>query len=323
MGSGQDSGMEIRVGTSGYAYKEWRGSFYPEKQKPAEMLRYYAERFSAVEINNTFYKLPERGMLERWAEQVPPGFVFVLKASQRITHRQRLSLESKETLDYLFDVAGALGPRLGPVLFQTPPFLKKDAPRLRAFLDLLPSGRPVAFEFRHETWRDQEVYDTLRARNAALVCADTEESGETGAEIVPTADWGYLRLRRCDYDDADAPPVARPHPRPALAAGPLSSSSTRTASPSPGRRSSASCASGGSGGAQPPVRPVQRTCVAPAAPVVPSGLGFRERQSVVTVSAAPSDELASAACLKQVVAARGPSLSRPWQSRSPPASRTR
>ncbi len=193
--------MEIRVGTSGYAYKEWRGSFYPEKQKPAEMLRYYAERFSAVEINNTFYKLPERGMLERWAEQVPPEFVFVLKASQRITHRQRLSAESKETVDYLFDVASALGPRLGPVLFQTPPFLKKDTARLRAFLDFLPSDRPVAFEFRHETWRDAEVYETLRARNAALVCADTEESGEAGAPIVPTADWGYLRLRRCDYDD--------------------------------------------------------------------------------------------------------------------------
>ena len=102
--------MEIRVGTSGYAYKEWRGSFYPEKLKPAEMLRYYAERFSTVEINNTFYKLPERGMLERWAEQVPADFVFVLKASQRITHRQRLSAESKETVDYLFDVASALGP---------------------------------------------------------------------------------------------------------------------------------------------------------------------------------------------------------------------
>jgi uncharacterized protein YecE (DUF72 family) len=193
--------MEIRVGTSGYAYKEWRGSFYPEKQKTAEMLRYYADRFSAVEINNTFYKLPERGMLERWAEQVPPGFVFVLKASQRITHRQRLSVESKETVDYLFGVAEALGPRLGPVLFQTPPFLKKDVGRLRAFLDLLPAGRPAAFEFRHESWRDDEVYETLRARNAAHVCADTEESGEAGAPIVATADWGYLRLRRCDYDD--------------------------------------------------------------------------------------------------------------------------
>ena len=194
--------MKILVGTSGYAYKEWRGSFYPEKMKEKEMLRYYAERFSAVEINNTFYRLPGREMLLRWAEEVPPGFVFVLKASQRITHRQRLSAESKETVDYLFDVASALGGRLGPVLFQTPPFFRKDADRLRRFLDLLPAGHPVAFEFRHETWRDDEVHEALRSRNAALVCADTEESGEGGAPIVPTADWGYLRLRRCDYDDA-------------------------------------------------------------------------------------------------------------------------
>ena len=202
--------MEIRVGTSGYSYKEWRGSFYPEKLKAAEMLRYYAERFSTVEINNTFYKLPERGTLERWAEQVPAGFVFVLKASQRITHRQRLSAESKETVDYLLDVASALGTRLGPILCQTPPLLKKDVPRLRAFLDFLPSERRFAFEFRHETWRDEQVYDALRARNAAFVCADTEEAGEAGAPIVPTADWGYLRLRRCDYDDqALAPWAAR------------------------------------------------------------------------------------------------------------------
>jgi uncharacterized protein YecE (DUF72 family) len=192
--------MEIRVGTSGYAYKEWRGSFYPEKQKPAGMLRYYAERFSTVEINNTFYKLPERGMLERWAEEVPRDFLFVLKASQRITHRQRLSPESKETVDYLFDVAGALGARLGPVLFQTPPFFKKDVERLRAFLGALPPEHPVAFEFRHESWNDDEVRGVLRERNAALVCADTEESGAAGAAIVPTADWGYLRLRRLDYE---------------------------------------------------------------------------------------------------------------------------
>ena len=200
--------MEIRVGTSGYAYKEWRGSFYPDKQKPAGMLRYYSERFSAVEINNTFYKLPERGMLERWAEEVPGGFVFVLKASQRITHRQRLAPESKETVEYLFDVAKALGTRLGPVLFQTPPFFKKDVERLRAFLDILPAGRPAAFEFRHESWRDDGVHALLRERNAALVCADTEESAETGAPIVPTADWGYLRLRRGDYDAATLLPWA-------------------------------------------------------------------------------------------------------------------
>jgi uncharacterized protein YecE (DUF72 family) len=193
--------MQILVGTSGYAYKEWRGSFYPEKTKEKDMLRFYAGRFGAVEINNTFYRLPSRETLLRWASEVPPGFTFVLKASQRITHRQRLAAESKETVDYLFDVAAALGDRLGPVLFQTPPFLRKDVPRLREFLAFLPPGRLTAFEFRHETWRDEEVYEALRGRNAALVCADTEESGGAGAPIVPTADWGYLRLRRCDYDD--------------------------------------------------------------------------------------------------------------------------
>ena len=159
-------------------------------------------------------------MLLRWADEVPPGFVFVLKASQRITHRQRLSAESKETVDYLFDVAQALGDRLGPVLFQTPPFLKKDLGRLRDFLGFLPPERPVAFEFRNETWRDEEVHEALRARNAALVCADTEESGEAGAPIVPTADWGYLRLRRCDYDDAGLARWARADPLPAVEEGP-------------------------------------------------------------------------------------------------------
>ncbi|MFI4945213.1 MAG: DUF72 domain-containing protein, partial [Burkholderiales bacterium] len=154
------------------------------------------------------YKLPERQTLERWAEQVPAGFVFVLKASQRITHRQRLAPESKETVDYMLDTGAALGDKLGPILFQTPPFLKKDAARLRAFLELLPVARRYAFEFRHETWRDDEVYETLRARNAALVCADTEASGAEGAPIVPTADWGYLRLRRMDYDAAALEPWA-------------------------------------------------------------------------------------------------------------------
>ena len=231
--------MQIRVGTSGYAYKEWRGSFYPEKQKPAEMLRYYAERFSTVEINNTFYKLPERGMLERWAEQVPPDFVFVLKASQRITHRQRLSAESKETVDFLFDVASALGARLGPVLFQTPPFLKKDMPRLRAFLDFLPRERPVAFEFRHETWRDDEVYEALRAHNAALVCADTEDSGEgeprssrppTGATCACAAATTTTGRRA----------LGRAHPLPALATGVRLLQARRREAATTGRRSRAS-----------------------------------------------------------------------------------
>jgi uncharacterized protein YecE (DUF72 family) len=194
--------MRVHVGTSGYAYKEWRGSFYPEKMKDKDMLRYYSERLRAVEINNTFYRLPGREMLLRWTEQVPEGFLFVLKASQRITHRQRLAAASKETVDYLFETAAALGPRLGPIFFQTPPFLKKDAARLRGFLDLLPRSHPVAFEFRHETWFDDEIYDALRARNAALVAADKDDAAGTATAVTPTADWGYLRLRRCDYDDA-------------------------------------------------------------------------------------------------------------------------
>jgi uncharacterized protein YecE (DUF72 family) len=194
--------MRIHVGTSGFAYKEWRGSFYPEKMREKDMLRYYAERLKAVEINNTFYRMPARETLLRWAEQVPEGFTFVLKASQRITHRQRLSPESAETVRLLFDTAGALGRRLGPVFFQTPPLLKKDADRLRAFLSYLPDGHPVAFEFRHESWIDEEVYAALRERNAALVAVDKDEAGDEGAPFAPTADWGYLRLRRREYDDA-------------------------------------------------------------------------------------------------------------------------
>jgi uncharacterized protein YecE (DUF72 family) len=194
--------MRIHVGTSGFAYKEWRGSFYPEKIREKDMLGYYAARLRAVEINNTFYRLPSRETLLRWVEQVPDGFTFVLKASQRITHRQRLSPASAETVGFLFETARALGDHLGPVFFQTPPFLKKDIGRLRDFLAALPPAHPVAFEFRHETWFDDEVYAALRGRNAALVSADKDESGAEGAPIVATADWGYLRLRRCDYDAA-------------------------------------------------------------------------------------------------------------------------
>ncbi len=197
--------MQVLVGTSGYSYKAWKGSFYPEDLKNADMLRYYAERFSSVEINNTFYRMPKASMLEGWREQVPPTFLFVLKASQQITHRKRLK-EASEPLEYLLKTASVLGEQLGPVLFQLPPFLKKDLPRLQSFLELLPEGRPFAFEFRHESWADDEVHGALRERNVALVCADTEDSGEEGAPIIPTADWGYLRLRRCDYTEAELRP---------------------------------------------------------------------------------------------------------------------
>ena len=197
--------MQIRVGTSGYSYKEWKGSFYPEDLKSADMLRSYAERFTSVEINNTFYRMPKATMLEGWAGQVPSDFRFVLKASQQITHRKRLK-DAGEPVAYLLETAATLGERLGPVLFQLPPYLKKDVGRLRDFLALLPDGRPFAFEFRHDSWSTDEVHDALHERNCALVCADTEDSGEEGARIVSTADWGYLRLRRCDYTPAELRP---------------------------------------------------------------------------------------------------------------------
>jgi uncharacterized protein YecE (DUF72 family) len=194
--------MQVLVGTSGYAYKEWKGSFYPADIKPPDMLRFYAERFPTVEVNNTFYRTPRANVLAAWAAQVPPGFLFVLKGPQRITHLKRLK-DAQEPLAYLLEAVAVLGPQLGPLLFQLPPYLKKDIDRLRDFLALLPEGRPAAFEFRHESWLDEETFDALRAKNAAFVSADTDETGEAGAPVVPTADWGYLRLRRCDYTDAD------------------------------------------------------------------------------------------------------------------------
>jgi uncharacterized protein YecE (DUF72 family) len=192
--------MQVLVGTSGYSYKEWKGTFYPEELKSADMLRYYAERLSTVEINNTFYRMPKASLLESWAAQVPPDFVFVLKGSQRITHMKRLK-NAGESVDYLFKTAATLESKLGPVFFQLPPSLRKDVPRLRAFLELLPPDREVAFEFRHETWFDEEVYGALREKGVALCAADTDDSGEEGAPIVPTARFGYLRLRRAEYSD--------------------------------------------------------------------------------------------------------------------------
>jgi uncharacterized protein YecE (DUF72 family) len=190
--------MNIRVGTSGYSYKEWKGSFYPEKLPGTQMLRYYGERFDTVEINNTFYRMPKAAVLESWAAEVPEGFRFVLKASQRITHMQRLK-ECDSAVSYLLETAGALKERLGALLFQLPPNLKKDVPRLRSFLALVPSVRRAALEFRHESWFDDEVYRALRDSNAALCIAESDE--EVSTPFVATADWGYLRLRRAEYTD--------------------------------------------------------------------------------------------------------------------------
>ena len=192
--------LNVLVGTSGYSYKEWKGAFYPPELKAAGMLRFYAERFPTVEINNTFYRMPAPELLARWAGEVPPGFRFVLKAPRRITHEKRLTGVA-DTTARLFEVAASLGGKQGPFLFQLPPYSKKDTGRLRDFLGLLPQGVRAAFEFRDPSWEDDEVTETLRAAGAALCLADTDEAvGEP--RLVPTARFGYLRLRRADYDEA-------------------------------------------------------------------------------------------------------------------------
>ncbi|HET8622800.1 MAG TPA: DUF72 domain-containing protein [Gemmatimonadales bacterium] len=187
--------MHVHVGTSGFAYKEWKGGFYPEKIAADAMLPAYATRLTTVEINNTFYRMPKESVLTGWASQVPPEFRFVLKASQRITHFARLG-DDDGALDYFLRVASVLGSQLGPTLFQLPPNMKKDLPRLEEFLARLPHRWRAAFEFRHASWFGADTYAALRARDAALVHAEDDE-GETPLE--PTASWGYLRLRRVKY----------------------------------------------------------------------------------------------------------------------------
>ena len=190
--------MRIRAGTSGWSYKEWKGHFYPEKLAAKDMLRFYAEHFPTVEVNNTFYRMPNLTTLEGWAAEVPEDFSFVLKATKRITHDKRLK-DVQDSVDYLLRTAGTLGTKLGPFLVQLPPNMKKDVPRLRDFLAGLTAR--AAFEFRHSSWHDDEVYSALRERNMAWCIADTGEPDDP--PFVSTADWGYFRLRRVLYEDAD------------------------------------------------------------------------------------------------------------------------
>jgi uncharacterized protein YecE (DUF72 family) len=191
--------MRTLVGTSGWSYKEWKGSFYPPKLPQDEMLGFYASRFPTVEVNNSFYRIPSEKVLMGWAERVPPDFRFVLKASRRITHNSRLAGEDG-SLEYFLRAINPLGDRLGPTLFQLPPTFKKDAGRLRDFLARLPKRWMAAVEFRHASWFDDEVYDLLRSRDVALVAVDEDEGEGKGAPLVPTASWGYFRLRRTAYD---------------------------------------------------------------------------------------------------------------------------
>jgi uncharacterized protein YecE (DUF72 family) len=189
----------LRVGTSGFSYKEWKGSFYPEDLPQSKFLAYYAEHFKTVEINNTFYRMPKPELLEGWAAQVPHDFRFVLKASRRITHQGRLK-DVGDNVRYLYDVAATLGERLGPILFQLPPYLKRDVERLRGFLATLPEGARAAIEFRDESWHDEAVFDALREHGVALCIAETADDA---TPFEPTARWGYLRLRKVAYEEGE------------------------------------------------------------------------------------------------------------------------
>jgi uncharacterized protein YecE (DUF72 family) len=190
--------MKIYTGTSGYGYKEWKGKFYPQKILPKEMLRFYSERLNTVEINNTFYHMPTESVLLSWAGQVPDNFLFALKAPQIITHLKRLRNVKEET-EYLFSTLSALKQKLGPVLFQFPGSFHADKRALEDFLRLIPESIACAFEFRSPSWLVAEILDLLRQRGCSLCIADTDEKPAT--EIINTAPWGYLRLRRSDYSD--------------------------------------------------------------------------------------------------------------------------
>jgi uncharacterized protein YecE (DUF72 family) len=192
--------MKFYVGTSGYGYKEWKGLFYPEKISPKEMLHFYSGLLNAVEINNTFYRMPTAALLSSWGKQVPASFVFALKAPQVITHLKRMKDVEEETR-YLFSTLEVLEKKLGPVLFQFPKSFHADRPTLQAFLDLIPPGAVCAFEFRSTSWLDADILDLLHKKGCSLCTTDADENEAN--EIISTASWGYLRLRRSDYTDTD------------------------------------------------------------------------------------------------------------------------
>ncbi|TKR31069.1 DUF72 domain-containing protein [Luteimonas gilva] len=190
------------VGASGYSYKEWKGNFYPETMKPDAMLAFYSQRLPSVEINNTFYQMPKAPVLEQWAAATPDDFRFAIKASRRITHDARLKADAAaDSVAYLYRALESLGAKRGPVLFQLPPFLKKDLPRLTDFLQVLPEGHQAAFEFRNDSWFDDDVYAVLKAAGASLCLSERED--DKPPPLVETAPWGYVRLRLEDYSESD------------------------------------------------------------------------------------------------------------------------
>ena len=190
----------IYVGTSGYSYKEWKGSFYPENIPAKDMLAYYAARLPAVELNNTFYRSPQPNMVESWKAQVPENFRFTVKAPQSITHFRRLKDAAAVTRTFIKTVS-ALEDRFGAVLFRFPDDMQKDLERLETFLKDLPADTRTAFDFRHASWFDDEVFALLRSQNRVLCISDRDEMPWN--HIEKTADWGYVRLRRVNYSKSD------------------------------------------------------------------------------------------------------------------------
>jgi uncharacterized protein YecE (DUF72 family) len=202
------STVKLFAGASGYSFKEWKGSFYPADMKPEGMLAWYAERLPTVEINNTFYQMPKVAILENWARSTPEHFRFSIKASRRITHMARLKADTAgDSLQFLYKNLAALGAKRGPVLFQLPPFMKKDLSRLAEFLQLLPEGHLAAFEFRNDSWFADDVYAALKAVGASLCLSEREDNAPP--PLVETAPWGYVRLRLETYSEADLAGWAR------------------------------------------------------------------------------------------------------------------
>jgi len=191
--------MDIWIGTSGFQYPEWKGKFYPEKLPASKMLPFYAERFSSTEINYSFRRIPSEKAIQSWASSTPDHFKFSFKAPQKVTHFARLR-DCGETMQFFHRAIAPMGRKLGCVLIQLPPGFKSDASRLHDFLDDLPTGMRIAFEFRDESWFEDETYGILRKFNAALCLAESED---LATPLESTADFGCLRLRRLDYSADD------------------------------------------------------------------------------------------------------------------------